>query len=107
MRTLLVCGTLWLAGCVEDGPLSTDPNVAARQTHQLIPKGTPESRAKRVLGSKGFTLSRLNSDSKVNHLLVATCTRPDHTWLVGVVFIDGRSVACSVAVTEGQSADKR
>jgi hypothetical protein len=88
-----------LTGCTRDAPFSVDSRIATRQANQLLPKSTPEARAKKLLSQRGFTLSRMNSDQDKNHLLVATRTDGRHTWLVGVVIIDDRVAACSVTVT--------
>ena len=101
VRLLLIVGLFWLPACNREGPFSSDPNVARHQATRLIPKGTSEARAKKILQERGFYLSRLDSDpAAANHLLVGTCTQRKHTWLVGVVIIVGRAVACSVTVTE-------
>ena len=100
MGLLTVGGILVLCGCAREGPLATDPAVATRQASELIPKGTSEARAKALLIERGFELSRLNSDDAENHLIVGMCTRQEHTWLVGVVVVRGRVVACSVTVTK-------
>jgi hypothetical protein len=64
----------------------------------LFRKGMPENEASRILQRKGFQLSRLQSDPAANHLLVATCSRRQHTWLVGLVIVEHRVAACSVTV---------
>ena len=99
-RLLLVCGTLGLSGCTSQDPLSSDSKIAARQVTVLFPKGTSEARAKRIFHDKGFTLSRLDSQPAMDHLLVGTCSRGKYTWLVGVVIVEGRVVASSVTVTK-------
>ena len=100
IRVLLACGTLLFGGCARDSPLSLDSKIATRQANLLLPKGTPEARATRILQAKGFRVSRLNADTAVNHLLVGTCTKQKHTWIVGVVIIDGRVATCTVTISE-------
>jgi hypothetical protein len=99
LRLLLTCGALLVVSCArEKEPLSADSAIATRQANALLPKGTPEARATKTLQARGFHVSRLNADHAVNHLLVGTCTQQKHTWLVGVVIIDGRVAACSVTI---------
>ena len=98
LRLLLAFGVLSLGACAREGPLSIDSKIATRQANVLLPKGTPEARATKILQSKGFHVSRLNSDNATNHLLVGTCTKQNHTWLVGVVIVEGRVVVCSVTI---------
>lgn len=93
----IVVGT---AGCRRSGPLAPDQKVAAGQVAKLISPGTTEVRARRVLGDRGFTLSRLSSDHATNHLLVATCTREDLMWQVGLIIIDARVAATSVTISD-------
>ena len=100
-RLLLTLGLFWTAGCDREGPFSIDPKIATHQASRLIPNGTSEARAKKILQRRGFHLSQLDSNPAANHLLVGTLTQRKHTWLVGVVIIDERVVACSVTVTEG------
>jgi hypothetical protein len=99
LRVLLVSGSLWFAACEREGPLSADPKIATREVTAWCPKGTSEAQAKKILRRRGFQLARLESDPAVNHLLIATCTRKNHTWLVGVVIVDAHVAACSVSVT--------
>lgn len=94
------------AGCRRAGPLSPDQKIAAGQVAKLVPPGTTEARARRVLGDRGFTLSRLSSDHATNHLLIATCTREDHMWQVGLIIIDARVAATSVTVSDFSAAAK-
>lgn len=91
---------LLAAGCNRAGPLSRDQDVAARQVAKLVPHGIPEARARRVLGDRGFTLSRLSSDHATNHLLIATYTKGDLMWQVGLIIVDARIAATSVTVTD-------
>ena len=100
-RLLLAVGLFWLAACEREGPFSTDPKIAGQQASRLLPNGTPEARAKKILQQRGFHLSQLDSDPAANHLLVGTLTQRNHTWLVGVVIIDERVAARSVTVTAG------
>jgi len=106
LRLLLAGGALLSASCARQGPpLSANPTIATRQANKLLPKGTLEARATTVLQARGFHVSRLNSDTAVNHLLVGTCTHENHTWLVGVVIVNGRVAACSVTINELSSVD--
>lgn len=97
---LLGAVCLWSAGCAPDGPLSADPAVAKRQVSKLVPHGTSETRATKVLGERGFAVSRLSSDQAANHLIVATCTRGDRMWQVGLIVIDARIAATTVSITD-------
>lgn len=97
---------LFTAGCGRAGPLSPDQKVAARQMEQLIPRGTTEARARRVLGDRGFTLSRLSTDHATNHLLIATSTKGDLMWQVGLIIVDARVAASSVTVTDYSAGAK-
>ena len=99
-RLLLTIALFWLPACEREGPFSTDPKIAGQQARRLLPNGTSEAHAKKVLQVRGFHLSRLDSDPAANHLLVGTFTQRKYTWLVGVIIIDERVVACSVTVTE-------
>jgi hypothetical protein len=100
--TKLLLGGLGLlaAGCLREGPLSADPAVATRQVSELVPRGTSETRATRVLGDRGFTVSRLSSDQAPNHLIIASCTRDDRMWQVGLIVIDARVAATTVNITD-------
>jgi len=91
---------LLAVGCAQEGPLSADPAVAARQVHELVPRGTSEMRATRALGDRGFAVSRLSSDQAANHLIIASCTRGDRMWQVGLIMIDARVAAITVNITE-------
>ena len=93
-------GLCELVACDRRGPFSSDPKVASHQASRLIPNGTSEARARKILQERGFHLSRLDSEPAANHLLVGTFTQRKHTWMVGVIIIDERVVACSVTVTE-------
>ncbi|MBL9211654.1 MAG: hypothetical protein JNL92_14375 [Opitutaceae bacterium] len=98
----LLLGGLCLltAACSMEGPLSADPAVATRQVNQLVPRGSSETRATKALGDRGFALSRLSSDRAANHLVIATCTRGDRMWQVGLIVIDARVAATTVAITD-------
>ena len=100
--TGLLLGGLGLltAGCAQDGPLSADPAVATRQVRELVPRGTAETRATRTLGDRGFAVSRLSSDHAANHLIIASCTRGDRMWQVGLIVIDARVAATTVNITD-------
>lgn len=100
-RLLLTVGLFALVGCDREGPFSVDPKIATHQASRLIPRGTSEARAKQILQQRGFHLSQLDADPAANHLLVGTLAQRKHTWLVGIVIVDGRVVACSVTITEG------
>lgn len=97
---LLVGLGLLTAGCAPEGPLSTDPAVATRQVNYLVPHGTSETRATKALGDRGFAVSRLSSDHAANHLVIATCTRGDRMWQVGLIMIDARVAATTVNITD-------
>ena len=106
MKKRLICGGLVLGcallsavGCAPADPLAPDPQVAARQVEKLIPRGMSENRAKRLLTDRGFTLSRLSSDHASNHLIIATCTRNNRMWQVGLVIVDAHVAATSVTYT--------
>jgi hypothetical protein len=102
MRILVLSGSAAFGGCVpEPTPLSTDPVVATRELHALVPKGTSVVRTRKILTAKGFTLSRMEPTASENHLLVATSHKQNHTWIAGIVIVDGRVVAMSVSVTKG------
>ena len=104
LRRLLFIMFLFVAGCEPPPPLSTETSVATRQANKLLPRGMREEHATRILQSKGFTVSRLNSDTSANHLLVASYARDKYSWLVGVVIVEGKVVACSVTVTRPREA---
>lgn len=104
----LVLGWVLLspAGCAPADPFAPDPHVAARQVEKLIPRGMTDVQAKSRLSDRGFTLSRLSSDHATNHLIIATCTRGDHMWQVGLIVIDARVTATSVTVTDFSNVSK-
>jgi hypothetical protein len=91
---------LFTTGCGRTTPLSPDQKVAAREVAKLVPPGTTEARARRVLGDRGFTLSRLSTDHATNHLIIATYTKGDLMWQVGLIIVDARVAATSVTVTD-------
>lgn len=99
-RWVLLVSVVFASGCSRDRSLSPDQKVATRQMGELIPRGTTEVRARRVLGDRGFTLSRLSSDHATNHLLIATLTKGDLMWQVGLIIIDARVAATSVTVSD-------
>jgi len=105
-RLMLPGIAVFAAGCSRAGPFSPDQKVAARQVAELVPRGTTEARARRVLSDRGFTLSRLSSDHASNHLLIATCTKRDLMWQVGLIVIDARIAATSVTVTDFSAESK-
>ena len=88
------------AGCAPEGPLSPDPAVATRQVNPLVPRGTSETRATKALGDRGFAVSRLSSDHAPSHLIIASCTRGDRMWQVGLIVIDARVAATTVNITD-------
>ena len=97
-RIFCLLTLLGALGCEPRAPFSTDPATATRQLHRLIVVGMTEARAQAALEARGFTLARLSSDTARNHLLVATCTRNQATWQVGLVIVDGRVAATTVNV---------
>jgi len=98
---LLGAACLLAAACgPAAGPLSADPAVAMRQVGELVPRGTSETRASKALGDRGFTVSRLSSDRAANHLVIATCTRGDRMWQVGLIVVDARIAATTVTITD-------
>jgi hypothetical protein len=103
---VLLVSVVFASGCSRPGPLSPDQKVATRQVGELIPRGTTEARARRVLGDRGFTLSRLSSDHATNHLLIATLTKRDLMWQVGLIVIDARIAATSVTVSDFSAVAK-
>jgi hypothetical protein len=94
------------AGCSRAGPLSPDQKVATRQMTELVPRGTTEARARRALRDRGFALSRLSSDHATNHLIIATYTKGDLAWQVGLIIVDAKVAATSVTVTDYSVVDK-
>jgi hypothetical protein len=99
-RLALVCGALLWNGCAREAPFSADTETATRQANKLLPKGTSEAHATALLKEKGFQLSRLSSEAAADHLLVATHTAQNKTWLVGVIIVNRKVVACSVTISE-------
>ena len=97
---LLACVAFLAIGCAREGPLSPDQKIALRQVEQLIPRGTSETRARKALGDRGFQLSRLNASEAANHLLLATCTKGDRTWQVGLIIVDAKVAASTVTVLD-------
>jgi hypothetical protein len=92
--------TLWLGACARETTLSADPAIATRQVNQLIPRGTSESRAMKVLSARGFQLSRPSTDQALNHLIIGSYARDDWYWQVGVVIVDAKVAATSVRISD-------
>ena len=105
-RVWLVGVAVLAFGCERKGPLSHDERTALHQTHQLVPRGASERRARKALADRGFALSRLDAGSSSNHLLVATCTRGDTTWQVGLVIVDDKVAATSVTITKAKQPER-
>jgi len=97
---VLGCALLLSIGCGRAGPLSPDQAVATRQVGVLVPRGTPEVRARKSLSDRGFALSRLSSDHASNHLTIATYTTDERMWQVGLIIVDERVAATSVTITD-------
>ena len=95
-----------VTGCVRAGPLAPDEKTAARQLKELLPKGTSEARAVKVLVAHGFNLSRLSSDAPANHLVVGSHVSGSTFWQVGVVIIDAKVASTTVTITNLASASK-
>ena len=99
---LLVVATapIIASGCTREDPLSRDQTVALREVHTLIPRWTSEARANKALGDRGFHLARLSHDQPTNHLLLATKTKGDITWQIGLVIVDNKVAAISVTILD-------
>jgi hypothetical protein len=99
---VLVLGCALVAGaCAQREPFSADQKTALRQLERLVPVGTPEAHAKRLLGDRGFKFSQLESASAANsnYLLVATCSVEGRIWQVGVVVVDRKVAATSTTIS--------
>ena len=103
---LFTCAWLAIAACVPKPPLSTDPHVANRQISALLPKGTSESRAKKALVERGFTLSRMHPKEEKSYLMIGTYTAGDRIWQVGVIIVDAKVAATSVTLLEDNVISK-
>ena len=88
------------SGCAREVSFSREQRTAIRQVDTLIPRGTSEIRAKKALSGRGFHLSRLKPEQETSHLLLATHTKGDITWQIGLVIIDGKVAATSVTILD-------
>jgi hypothetical protein len=99
-EVFLTCVAFFAIGCAREGPLSHDQRIALRQVDQLVPRGTSETRAKKALSDRGFQLVRLNAGEAANHLLIATRTKGDRTWQVGLIIVDAKVAGSTVTVLD-------
>ena len=101
--TISAATPLIAGGCAREVSFSRDQRAAIRQVDTFIPHGTSETRAKKALSDRGFRLSRLNPEQEANHLLLATQTKGDITWQIGLVIVDARVAATSVTILDATS----
>lgn len=94
-----------LNGCARNAPLSDDPAIATREATNMVPKGTGEAHAKKILVTRGFKVSRLSADDPRNHMLVAYYSNEKTVWLVGLVVVDGHVAASSVTISAAGEAE--
>jgi|SRR5687767_7326842 hypothetical protein len=88
------------AGCSQQEPFSRDEKVAARQLSELLPKGTPEHRATKILSERGFSLSRLTADVAADHLVLASRVVNTTYWQAGVVIVKGKVASTTVKISD-------
>ena len=88
------------SGCRRESTFSTDRQVAVRQVNTLIPRGASETRVKNALSARGFQLSRLNAGGEANHLLLASHTKGNITWQIGVVIVEAKVAATTVTILD-------
>jgi hypothetical protein len=94
------------SGCRRESTFSTDRQIAVRQVNTLIPRGASETRVKNALSARGFQLSRLNPDGEANHLLVASQTRGNITWQIGVIIVEAKVAATTVTILDASILPK-
>ena len=106
LSTISAATPLIASGCTREVSFSREQRVAIRQVDTLIPRGTSETRAKKALSDRGFHLSRLKPEQETNHLLLATHTKGDITWQIGLVIVDGKVAATSVTILDAATLSK-
>ena len=87
-------------GCAASDPFSRDERIAARQVSEILPKGTWEARATKVLTERGFSLARLSSGSTGDHLLVGSRVVGTTYWQVGVVIVSAKVASTTVKISD-------
>jgi hypothetical protein len=88
-----------LCGCARtNDPLSSDPNTALRQAHELLPMGTSETGAEEILKRNGLKVSRPHSER--NDLFIGTYTRERKTWEICATIMNGQVFVFSVNIID-------
>jgi type IV pilus biogenesis protein CpaD/CtpE len=99
-RVAVAIVTAICTGCSQQEPFSKEEKVAARQLSELLPKGTPEHRATKILSDRGFSLSRLSADAAADHLVLASRVVNTTYWQLGIVIVKGKVASTTVKVSD-------
>ena len=99
-RVAVALSLAFLVGCAAREPFSREERIAARQVSEILPKGTSEARAAKLLTERGFSLARLSSEPTGDHLLLGSQVVGTTYWQVGVVIVGAKVASTTVKISD-------